>query len=48
VDSETNLPQRIEWYEKSATDSEYILSPVMMVEYLSDTEILEVVKGASF
>jgi hypothetical protein len=48
ANAETNLPQRIEWYEKSATDSEYTLSPVMTVEYLSDGEIQEVIKEASF
>ncbi len=48
ADSETNIPQRIEWYEKSASDAEYILSLMMMVEYLNDNEIKEVIKEASF
>ena len=48
ADSETNLPQRIEWYEKLVTDNEYTLSSAMVVEYLSDNEMQEVIKGASF
>jgi hypothetical protein len=48
ADSETNLPQRIEWYKKSAADSEYTLSSAMEVEYLSDSEMQEVIKEASF
>jgi hypothetical protein len=48
VDSETNLPQRIEWYEKLTADSEYTLSLAMEVEYLSDSEIREIIKEASF
>jgi hypothetical protein len=39
VDSETNLPRRIKWYEKLAADSEYTLSSVVEVEYLSESEI---------
>ncbi len=48
VNSKTNLPQKIEWYEKSAADSEYNLSPMMVVEYLSEGEILRIIKDASF
>jgi hypothetical protein len=48
ADSETNLPQRIEWYEKLVTDNEYTLSSAMVVEYLSDNEMQDVIKGASF
>ena len=48
ADSETNLPQRIEWYEKLTADSEYTLSSAMEVEYLSDSEIQEIIKEASF
>jgi hypothetical protein len=48
ADSETNLPQRIEWYEKLTAGSEYTLSSVMEVEYLSDSEIREIIKEASF
>lgn len=45
---ETNLPQRIECYEKLAADSGYTLSSAMTVEYLSDNEIREIIKEASF
>jgi hypothetical protein len=48
ADSETNLPRRIEWYKKLTADSEYTLNPVMEVEYLSDSEIQEIIKEASF
>jgi hypothetical protein len=48
ADSKTNLPQRIEWYEKSATESEYTLSSTTMVEYLSDSRVQEVINEASF
>jgi len=48
ADSETNLPQRIEWYEKLTADSEYTLSSAMEVEYLSDSEIQKIIKEASF
>jgi hypothetical protein len=48
VDPKTNLPQRVEWYEKSATESEYTLSSTMAIEYLSESEIQEVIKEASF
>jgi hypothetical protein len=48
ADSETNLPQRIEWYEKLATDNEYTLNSAMVVEYLNDNEMQDVIKGASF
>ncbi|MFA5252844.1 MAG: hypothetical protein WC454_09720, partial [Phycisphaerae bacterium] len=48
ADSETNLPRRIEWYEKSAADSGYIATSVTTVEYLSDIEMQKVIKDASF
>jgi hypothetical protein len=48
VDSETNLPQKTEFYRKLDSDSEYALSTEMEVKYLSDSEIEDVVKKASF
>ena len=48
ANAETTLPQRIEWYEKLTADSEYTLSSAMEVEYLSDSEIREIIKEASF
>ncbi|MGA2916359.1 MAG: hypothetical protein ABSE89_10070 [Sedimentisphaerales bacterium] len=48
VNAKADLPQKIEIYQILPTDTEYILISLMMVEYLSDSEMLEVVKGASF
>ncbi|MBN1392779.1 MAG: hypothetical protein JW947_08265 [Sedimentisphaerales bacterium] len=48
TDPRTNLPQRIEWYERSAGDSDYILNSAAKVEYLSERGIQEVIKEASF
>lgn len=47
VNSETNLPQRTEFYRKLAND-EYILRLVKVIEYLSDGEIQTVIREASF
>jgi len=48
VDSKTNLPQKTEFYEKPFGDSEYTLALVMVVEYLSDSEIRTVIKDVGF
>jgi hypothetical protein len=48
VNAKADLPQKIEIYQILPTDTEYILKSLMMIEYLSDSEILEVVKGVSF
>jgi len=48
LDPTTKLPQRTEFYEKSPADSEYNLRSVKVVESLSDSEIQEVIKEASF
>jgi len=48
VDPGTNLPQRTEFYERIPTDNEYTLESVMVVEYLSDSEIQAVIKDSSF
>ncbi len=48
VDSKTILPKRIETYRKSAGDIEYALLSAKEVEYLSDSEMEEVVKKVSF
>jgi hypothetical protein len=48
VDLETNLPRRVEFYQKLATDSQYSLRSVMNVEYLSNSEMQEFIKKASF
>ena len=48
VDPKTNLPQKTEFYRKLAGDTEYALSSAMEVKYLSDSEMEEVVRKASF
>jgi hypothetical protein len=48
ANAETNLPQKVEWYEKSAATDEFALEAIMVVEYLSDSEMQEVIKEASF
>jgi len=48
VDAKTSLPQRTEYYEKVFTDSEYTLSSVMEIEYLSDSEMQFVLEETSF
>ncbi|RKY25045.1 MAG: hypothetical protein DRP62_02265 [Planctomycetota bacterium] len=48
VDSETKLPQRTEFYQKVSDDIEYTLYSAKVVEYLSESEMQEVIKEASF
>jgi hypothetical protein len=48
IDSETNLPQKIELYQKTSTDSEYNLKRIVIVECLDNNEIKKVIKEASF
>jgi len=48
ADSDTNLPRRIEWYQRSDTENEYTLMPLIKVEYLSKDEIQAVIKKSSF
>jgi hypothetical protein len=48
LNPKTNLPQSTESYRKSAGDIEYILVSVKTVKYLSDGEMREVIKEASF
>jgi hypothetical protein len=48
VGFDTNLPQRIEIYQKSDTDSEYILKYTRVVEYLDDSKMQNAIKEASF
>ena len=43
-----NLPKRIESYMKRVVDGDYTLRSAMEVEYLSDREIEDVIKKASF
>jgi hypothetical protein len=48
VDPETNLPQKVERYQRSATNGEYTLRSAMVVEYLSDSKMRDIIKGTSF
>ena len=48
VDAKTNLPQRVEGYQRLSTDSEYTLRSVMVVEYLDESEMKAVIEDASF
>ena len=48
VDPKTYFPKKTESYTKRVGDSEYTLGPAMEVKYLSDSEMENVVKKASF
>ena len=48
VNTKTNLPHRVEFYQKSAANSEYNLRSAMFVEYLSDNKIQSTIKDAGF
>jgi len=48
VDHKTNLPRRIEIYQKLAVEDEYIFMSSKEIEYLSDSKMREVIKEASF
>jgi hypothetical protein len=48
VDPKTNLPQRTEFYEKSPADTNYNLRSGKIVEYLSDSEMQEIIKEMPF
>jgi hypothetical protein len=47
VDTKANLPQKIEIYRKSSVDSEYNLISLIVVEFLSGSEIQKVIKDVS-
>ncbi|GAG21753.1 unnamed protein product, partial [marine sediment metagenome] len=46
ANTETNLPQKVEWYKKLATDDEFVLETITVVKYLSDSQIQTVIKDA--
>jgi hypothetical protein len=48
VNAKADLPRKIEIYQSLPTDTEYILKSLMVIEYLSDNEMQEVIKKASF
>jgi hypothetical protein len=48
LDVNSNLPQKIERYQRSTPDKEYILRSVVLVEYVSDSDIEAIIRGYSF
>jgi hypothetical protein len=48
VNPQTNLPQKTEFSEKLPTDDEYVLESTNIIEYLSVSELQEIIKEASF
>jgi len=48
ADPETNLPQKVEGYQRLDTESEYSLRSVMVVEYLDESEMRAVIREVSF
>jgi hypothetical protein len=48
VDPKTSLPKRTQFYEKLATDTEYTLVSLRVIEYPSDSEMQIVLEDASF
>lgn len=48
VSTETNLPQRVEWYQKTTNDRDYILKSYILVDYLSESQIQAVIRDAAF
>jgi len=48
VDVRTNLPQRIELYIRLTTDDIYALSSILVVKYLTDSEIQTVIREVGF
>jgi len=48
VDPGTNLPRRIEIYQKLAAEDEYIFMSSKEIEYLSDSKMQGIIKETSF
>jgi hypothetical protein len=48
LDVNTNLPQRIEWYQKIADKGDYALTSYVLVDYLTEGQIQTVVRDAAF
>jgi hypothetical protein len=48
VSFDTSLPQKVEFYQKSAFGNEYDLKYTKAVNYLDNNEIRKVIKEASF
>jgi len=48
ADAKKNLPQKIEWYKKSADDVEFVLITVQEFEYWDDSEMQKAIEAAGF
>ncbi len=48
IDAATNLPIRIEWYRKAASDKEYIFETLNVVTYPSNDEIKNLIQDTFF
>jgi hypothetical protein len=48
TNTSTNLPQKIQWFKQSASDSEPVPESVMIIEYPGDEEIVAKAEAMSF
>ena len=48
LDANTNLPQRIESYQKTGNENDYVPTSYIQVRYLSQSQIQTIVKEAAF
>jgi hypothetical protein len=48
METSTNLPQKIQWFKQSASDSGPVLESIMIIEYPGDQEILARAEAMSF
>ena len=48
MDTSTNLPNKIQWFKQSASDSGPVLESIMIIEYPGDEEILAKTEAMSF
>ncbi len=48
TDIKEHLPQRIEWYNKSADGTEFVLETVLIIEYMNENQIQAAVEKAFF
>jgi len=48
VDAKTSLPQRVEWYKRVSDEAGFVLETVMVVEYLDESELQDIIKDTSF
>jgi len=48
IDIKTNLPQKIEIYQDAASEDEHTLTSVVLIEYLDEDKIKDVIRDACF